>query len=622
MTMAWVGIGSAVVGAAGQYMAADRARSASGGPPQALPGPTSPGGINTDMGGWWRDPYTGMVNQTNWSFDPTGMGQQLDASMMWNQFMGRDNSNQLNDLNWQIQQLQQNLERLSNPQTGANRATQADDFGVGRFIGEDGKLQDISDTNAIWDGRINTPAGRALIEQFRKDTGGNYGGTGPKGFGKWVRDFYQRSLQPKFEEYKKTSATQEGNQQVNQRAIQDLQNQIGYLTQQRDRVTNYQASENPMSKYLTDLGPEWKTKDNTNPWADEWGTLTGKKIAGADDDPWADMERFGLVGGGTSAEARLQALLSGQPQTPDYIDPNRLRAPEFDGTQAARLADAMNWRASEEFKNQGQAAEATAARRGMLNSSVLDMQDASRLESLVGSQKDAALKAAMLRDQLQSSNFGQQAQAAASYQNAVSANNAARNAFDANRFQGIGLLNSIGNQNYGNWLQGKNQNFQQAMVALDQANKMRSEDRSFDLQDYQIGQSRNQTGYQRAADMWNRLQGLTQQGFQNRMTQQGANTQAAGTFLPANMQMADWQNQSNLGNVQMQNAWQMGNQQRQAAADNANQQGWWNLAGTMAGAMGNYYANRPSGGGSGGNPNMGSASATGWDTGTPTWNWE
>lgn len=44
MTMAWVGVGSAVVGAAGSYMASKEAGKG-GQAPGALPSPVGPGGV-------------------------------------------------------------------------------------------------------------------------------------------------------------------------------------------------------------------------------------------------------------------------------------------------------------------------------------------------------------------------------------------------------------------------------------------------------------------------------------------------------------------------------------------------------------------------------------------------
>ena len=76
-------------------------------PPTPLSGPSTPGTFATDYMGWEIDPVTGSARQVSYGFDPTTQGDQLDADMMWNSFLGRDNSSQVNAIEWKQKEAQQ-----------------------------------------------------------------------------------------------------------------------------------------------------------------------------------------------------------------------------------------------------------------------------------------------------------------------------------------------------------------------------------------------------------------------------------------------------------------------------------------------------------------------------------
>lgn len=589
--MAWVAVASTAVGAGLQ--AYNQHNQPSGAPPpNALPGPTSPGSIVTDNSVWRRDPVTGQITQSGINFDPSGMGAKLDAESMWNSFMGRDNSAQTADLDWQIKKLQQDYDRMQTPTGADGKAPIPSQFkGIQPYL--DPATGDLAkwtaDPDGIKQGKYGE-AGQAILDEFMQSTHGQYGNGG---FNAWIKDNINRNVQPQLVEFKKTQEVQGGNATANQKALDDLKNQIEYLTAQKTRITQPGGqSQNPLEKFMTDTGPKWAgTMDNTNPYTDQWGKVTDQKIAGINDDPTADMEKFGLGSGATSYSGQLSGVLNGlgSGQTMGY---DALEAGHLDPAAAGRMKDAQDWQTGEEYTNQAKARDAMAARRGMLNSSVSDMQRAGDQSGMIQARLASALGAANMGNDIATKNFGMAAQANQSNnqfaQNAVASNNASELARRMAQIQGLGTLNSQGQQNYQNFLAGKNQSFAQALQSLGAANAMRTEDRNMNVQDWTMGQQENQTGYTRASDMWNRLQAARQQGVANSQNQQGINNQTTGVNIQPQMQLADWQNQSNNANAQMQNAWQMQNAQNGQARANANTNLWGNIASAGLNAYGQY----------------------------------
>ena len=602
MTMAWVGIGSAVVGAAGSYMSA---KEAGKGTPQpgALPSPVGPGGVLSNNMSGWTDPNTGLTTMYDNNFDPSAMGQYWDNQAAYNQFMGRGNSGITNTIDWQLKKLQQQYEQMT--QAGTKSASQipAQFQGIQKFLDEKGELPSIADTNAIFDGRINTPQAKALREAFP----GDYGGKGAIGFGKWVRDFYQKDLQPKVEAFKKTQGVQEGNTQSSGAALNDLKNQIDFLTQQKAQYGGDApaggggasgAGSNPFDPFLKDLGAKWQgNMDNVNPRTQEWGALTDKSISEAQNaDPTEFMRKY--LGSQTDpaerekAAAEFQAKLEGRINGAN-VPIERVTAGHLDPSSAALQERADNFRAAQGVQSQQELLRQRLGSRGM--SALGEIQAAGAGQGLVGQELANAASARGNYNDIINRNFNMEAGAAGQ-------NNDAALRAGALSLQGTNMLTGQYNQNQGNLFnqglqqgqfaqQLKNNWFTQAQQALGTANAMRTEDRQWDTQDYQNKLAENNALYGRTNDQYNRLTGATQQAFQNQLSTRAANQGQYSALNNTNMQLAGWNNEANVANQQMQNSWASANAQREAAANAARWQGLTNAVGIGVNAYGQYQTN-------------------------------
>lgn len=580
-------------------------------PPQTLPGPQAPGGWSTNYGNSWVDPYTGRINQYSYGFDPTQMQAQWDADSMYNQFMGNGNGAITSNIDWQIQKLQQQLDAAKAPGKGANRgaADISDKYGVTRFMGEDGKLQDISDTNAIFDGRINTPAAQALREQFRKDTGGNYGGGGAIGFGKWVRDFYQKSLQPQFGEYQQATRAQEGNQETNTKTIQDLQNQIDFLTQQKGRYTGQNApgSNNPLLKYTNDIGPQWQAGDNANPYLGGWEGMMRDKMAASGQDPNAIYSQYGVpsASGQGAFQSKMNGLINGLNGYQVTGPGNQPGAPRLDTGAGGAMLNSLNFRSQQNFANQNAARDAQLARRGMGSSAVGELAHSQDSLNLGNELNQNALSAANYFNQNVAQQFGMDTSAAQNqFQNQAQAAAQNNSADLARRGLALQYTNTMNNDLFNQGLSRaqfantvQNNLFGQAMNSLNANNAMRQQTRDWNAQDYGFGRQENADLYGRQMNMYNLLNTQRQQAFGNQQAQYGLTNQGQSILGGQGMQLADWGNQSNLANAQMRNSWNMYNAQNDAARSNANQAGMWGALGQIGGAFGNYYGSDRSNGG-------------------------
>jgi hypothetical protein len=499
------------------------------------------------------------------------MSNTLDAQAMWNQYMGKDNAALTNNMDQQIMQLQQQYDRLKGGNAATGSAVPAEYQDLQKYIDPStGKLVDPS-AALDWEGN---PAGKALHDQFMAQTGGSYGNGG---FRQWASDAL-KNMQPKYEAFLKTKDVQTGNAATNNKAMQDLQNQIQYLTAAKTQYsgTGGQGT-NPLSKYMTDLGPTF----GTNPLASGWGDITNAKMASALTDPTAQMGEFGLGTGGaagTSATNMGNAIAGiGQGQ---QMGSTALGTSQLDPAQAARAQEAADWQTGQEYTNQATNRDALAARRGMLNSSLSDMQRANDESGMIGARLQSGLNAATLGNQIAGQNFSQMAAANSQNnqfsQNATAQNNAQDLARKQAAISGYGSLATLqqqmGSQNYQNYLAGNQQNYSQAANALQNANAMRTED-------YNAAIAQNATGYTRASDMWNKLNAYNQQQTQNNQSQQGLNTQATATNLQPQMQLADWTNQAGNANAQMQNAYNMQGTQNAQAQSNATNNMWGNILG-------------------------------------------
>lgn len=601
MTMAWVGIGSAVVGAAGSYMSAKEA--GKGGPaPIALPSPVGPGGVMSNNMSGWTDPNTGVTTMYDNGFDPSAMGQYWDNQAAYNSFMGRGNSGITNTIDWKLKQLQQQYDQMSKAGTSSQGKIPSQFQGIQAYL--DPKTGDLAeftrDPDGIKAGNYGEP-GKKIYDEFMQSTQGRYG-TG--GFNAWLKDNINRNVQPALAAYKKTQGVQEGNQQTSTAALTDLKNQIEFLTQQKAQyggdapaggTSGTQTGQNPFDPFLKDLGAKWQgNMDNTNPRTDAWGSLTDKSISEAQNaDPTEFMRQY--LGSMTDPaqreavaakfQADLEQRINGANVGIERVSPTLL-----DPNSAALQEKADNFRAAQSMRGQQDLLRQRLGSRGM--SAMGEIQAAGAGQSLVGQELQNAAAARGQFNDITSKNFGMQSQAA-------SQNNDAALRAGALGLQGTGMLASQYNSNQGNLFnQGlqqagfaqslKDNWFKQAQSALGTANAMRSEDRSWDLQDYQNKLAENNTLYGRTNDQYNRLTGASQQAFANQLASRGANQGQYNSLNGTNMQLAGWNNEANVANTQMQNSYNAANAQREAAANAAKWQGVTNAAGTAANAYAQY----------------------------------
>lgn len=600
--MTWVAVGTTAVGAAGAYLNS-RNQQTSAPPPQALPGAVNMGGVMTDYGGLYRDPTTGLVTQQDYRFDPYGISSNLDARAMWNQFMGRGNENQVSDLDWQIKQLQQRYDQMNAPGQGAQSQLDLKKYfgAYAPFITVDDKGNPSLDKSITPDNANSIPRDSELFQRFMKDTGGNYGSSNRDiSFGKWLKDDINRTLNKQMDTFRSDYGSMQGNQQVNTRGLQDIKNQIDYLTQQRGRMASPQTGpgSNPLMDYTTNLGPEWAgNMQNRNPWTDQWNTVVQDRLRQQGQSPNDWMAQYGVdTASMTPGTAQFNAAVQGLSGSPQMIGAAP-RAPGLDLGAANAQRQALDMRTAMDFANQQKLAEQTAARRGMLNSSVGEMTGAANRANLINQQLQNQLNATKYGNDLIAQQYGMQGQEFGMNAQAAQANNAAELARRGLQLQymntGLNRQFDQGMQRAGLAGNLQNQWFQQAMAALSNANAMRAEDRNMNVQDYQLQQQRNQMGYGRASDMWTRLQNQMAQANQQRLGQSGMALQGINSLAPISTQYANWGNQSNLANTQMQNAWQMQNQQNAQAQRNANTNLWGNLAAAGLNAWGQNYGSQP-----------------------------
>lgn len=348
----WGALAGGVLGAAGGLLGGDD--DARMPPPVGLPPPVNLGGVGTNAGAYWRDPYTGLQTNYAYDFDPSRIASELDSESAWNQFMGRGNESLTGNLDWQIKELQQRLAMLQKPGAGATRTLSAADYGVPEWADPTtGKFLRPEEVNVSGQMQSQGP----LFKRFMMDThGGDYGrGSLQDKFGRWINDAWKNSVSKAFDTYESDSRGQEGNAQLETRSAQDLQNQIDYLTQQRGRIGGPSAGTNPLMGFLTDTGAAWSGG-----------------------------------GGADSNSTNLDAIIRGG------LGAN-VSAPKLDMTMPGRLQGAMDWRAEHDFRNQRTLRDMMAARRGMASSSVAELADIGARESL---------QEQLMRNQLESARYG------------------------------------------------------------------------------------------------------------------------------------------------------------------------------------------------------------------------
>ena len=567
--------------------------------PGAMPLPVGYGATNTQYGTAYFDPLTGSYNQYSYGFDPSQMQAQWDAQSMYDQFMGTSGSQGYMDtVDWQIKKLQDQYDQMSRTSTRSQASIPAEFQGIQPYIDQQtGKLADwASDPDGIKQGKYGEQ-GKAIFDEFMRNTGGNYGS---QGFNAWLKDNVNKNVVPRVAEFAKLKDSQLGNADSANSGLTDLKNQIDYLTNFKTKMQggNGQGSTNPLLKWTNDTGPTWQAGDNTNPYRQSWEEVMQRKMAADSDSPDSIYKEYGLTNADGSDPAalfrqKMEAQLGGLGSY-DHARTD-LSAPQLDNSTSGNMASALNFRTQQNFANQKASRDAQLARRGMASSAVNELAGANDALLLGQGLNENALSAANYFNQNVANQFGMNA-------NAMAANNAGidqNNAADLARRQlGLQYTNSMNDTdfaqgmakaNFANTV--KNNLFGQAMSALQANQSMRADELARKTQDYANGRAENETNYTRNMNMYNLLNNQRQQAFGNGLQSNAANLQGISTMMPAQLQYANNLNSANMANWSAQNGLQMYNAQQQAAQNAANTQGMWGAVGALGNAAGQYYAN-------------------------------
>ena len=285
-----------------------------------VPQPQGPGGVRTSWGsGSYVDPLTGQVTYTSGQ-GAAGAGSvdRLRNQMLMDYIMGGGDSVGT-DLKARIAEATARLKRAKQGPGADGQGPGANDYGIGKFLDENGKLQDISDTNAIFDGRINNSAAKALRDQFQADTGGNYGGRGAIGFGKWVRDFYQKAVNPNWEKYQKPLKTTSGNAPINQDEIDAAQRQLDELMGLQGQTDTIRGGigSNPIVQMLQ--GSTGRRSRGAAPAAGDAAGVAGSPAGANFDTVFDDPEKAKLMGVGNASLDKAM----GPRETFDWATPDQ-----------------------------------------------------------------------------------------------------------------------------------------------------------------------------------------------------------------------------------------------------------------------------------------------------------
>lgn len=268
--------------------------------PNYVPGapPRIPGGSSGQYGGMYYDPTTGSTQSLSYGqFNPSQMGNQIQDQRLRNAIMGQGNQNINSDLDFQLQSLQQQLQRLQDQQAGkgqiGKQKTFADIMGNGwqSFVDKDGNPIDPNDRAAI-------SANETLYNEFMRQTGGKYGrdkrgggllggitgaiehGTLPgesgsykdKGdaFYRWAQDAFKNAgVAEKAKQWKQMQDVNAGNADQRSQAIQALQNQIDYIGKQKEQAGGA-LTNNPLMNFLNQRNTDPNGGDYSGKYVDPW----------------------------------------------------------------------------------------------------------------------------------------------------------------------------------------------------------------------------------------------------------------------------------------------------------------------------------------------------------------
>ena len=558
----------------------------------APPPPVTPGGMSSQYGGSQVDPVTGRVIYTDNTVNGYDQASNYQRQLMMQSMLG-GNGAQVG-MDSQIAQAKAYLAQL---QAQGSKSTPqnipAEYRDMQKFIGPDGKLPDISDTNAIFDGRINTPQAKALVEQFQKDTGGNYGGKGAIGFGKWVRDFNQRNLQPMMQAFQKMQDVQGGNADTNAQAIQAAQQRLDNLlrVQGSGAQTEADFAKNPLMNFLNqrnttpgapadyDALREKYNDPNAAVMQDQFKKYLGQadqvtdstafKIAGGTDPGMPDVQ---------AANARLLGATGG-------AGGERMAPLDPFHSNAGAVVNNLNRTAERNYASQAGLQSQLNARRGVMGGS----GDMNRLAMEQALEDNRAANAATgyglergdrtAYDQL---NFNINAHNSDVAKTGAQFNLNALNQTFGNELAAKDFYNKMQQQAWANNQGEQQRNFGNAMTSLNQTTG---------LNQNAINNARYEQGYEDTANRQNFgdrmgllgfLQGADQQSYNQGMGNSQMALNQSGQAFGVSGQIANNTNNWNASNAAGQNA-QNAASQGQAINNNAQ---WMNTINQAAGALG------------------------------------
>ena len=551
--------------------------------PVDLPPPQMPGGVSGTYGGWTIDPVTGRTvfydNQANGGMT----AEQYRNLQLKDQMLGGNSAGV--DLQSQITQIQNLIQRLSGQGPNAPAGPQATDFLAKEWVNPDGTPKKPGVMDASKEMRERSD----LFKVFEGQAAGRGYGKGStlEQFTRWISDAYRNNIQAQVSEFENAKKTSTGNQQTSGEALQAAQTKLQSLMS----LQGGQApGDNPIMNYLNQRNtspnaPDYRSMfddPNVEKMQGETDYYQGKSRENIDFDALRAQLGLGADPGIPDAKAFNAQMLS---QYGGALGGERMnQIGDYDSSKLGSWLAAQDRIAGNASASNLRSAEAAAAKRGLLGSSI---NDSSRLDAQMALQDQLvgnAAKTYSMDAQDRNNWFNQRF--------AVDQHNS-----DVARTAAQGKL-SLNQSGFGNELAAK-QLYEQIMGNRQGMNTSEQQ-RAFNNMMASLGQRTALD--QREIDNGRYEQGLDRQNFADRMGFLGYLSGSQGQGLQAELGRAGvqqgqnqlgaqvgltttgWGNDYNIANAAQQNAYNMG-QFNTGQAGQAQQSNNWN---TLAGALGQY----------------------------------
>ena len=577
-----------------------------------------PGATSNPYGGSTYDQYTGLTQQTLNNFDPSQQGRINDADMMYNSFMGNDNSRITGNLDYQIAEMQRQIDKYNaqlKGDSGVGKKQSFADFnpGQGNWVnaqGEPLKESELRSSEAV----------RKQYAEHVARVGGKEGGGGflqkmthndmiksmdpfsinsklitdaqDPNFEKWLAEAKKNNdWENKVKTYNAQEGQRAGNQSVINDAIASLQQKLGYATQEKERITTgggADLSKNPLMKYLGDVGGNGMLQ-GANGGNPSWMT---DRQAAMDATAASAQARSGGGPMDTSGVDEYIANMNKQGNLANGLDAGSagsINAPKLDMQEAGLKQRIMNAATDQTYGAQRNLNDQAAAHRGLLASSISEVGRAGDSLNLANSYNQNALGATQAYNSALGQQFGMDlsgAQFNGDQQNQLFNRQLGKAQFgQQNAQQQFSNLLGAGQLK----LSAKSQADQQANWGDTFANQNSQGAIGNQWNLYNAGRAENQDAYTRNLGMYNLLNNQSQQARGNQAQDFQLSTGSGQAQLAA--QQSAGLNNYNAAQNQMTNAnnmaqWQM--QQNQTSAQNQNM---WNSAAGLGQAWGNYNQN-------------------------------